>query len=448
MPILSPSEVEAELALVAAVNDLEAGAATYPYTRLSADDFERLAYALFTVSEPPGKDRFWHQSSIMVRGADAGRDVVLMANGSLVGVVQCKRLESAIALPAVLRELAKLILFPLADSSLPEVRAGLTYYLALAHECAGTVVDFFDRPTELLAKREADVEAAVREVLESYATLAALDLLDAIQHVKSILPELRYCLLRPVLLDGWVSKETRVATQFFRHRMVVDHARVDAQYSSIMELLGQVRQQTEGVSLLTDVDLRLIKERIESTPETHRVAVGFASFFGFPREMFVGDENLERRLMPLSSLLNQLSADFIDWIFEQSNQEADAICSLSEVIFTVHPFVRQVPRAFLGEVARAVTSNALSGRVLGDIIAKLENRPALDTDDLRLQHVRTNLLSAGRRYLQGDFSEVEGDEGLKALKLNIIRQLLQGMPDETAMVKQFDHGIEAIDLSP
>lgn len=444
MPILSPAESQSELALVTAVDDLEAGAATYPYTRLSADDFERLAYALFTVSAPPGHARFWDQASIMVRGADAGRDVILTADDAQKGVVQCKRLESAIALPVVFRELVKLILFPLADDSLPQIEAGLTYYLALAHECAGTVIDFFDRPTEILASREADVEAAVGEVMESYVTLAGLDRSDALARVKSALPRFQYCLLRPVLLDAWVSRETGVATQFFRHRVVVDHARVDAQYVSIMDLLGQVAQQTQGVPVLTDVDLKLIKERIDSVPETHRVAVGFASLFGFPREMFVGDDNLRRRLAPLTSLLNQLGADFIDWMFQQSNMEAEAICSLGEVIFTVHPFARQVPAAFLAEVTRDVTSNAISGKTISDIVSNLEKRPVFATDDERLAYVRATLLAAGGRYLQGDFSAVEGDQELKALKLNIIQQLLLGLPDEAEMVMRLDHGIRVM----
>jgi hypothetical protein len=60
--------------------------------------------------------------------------------------VQCKRLERAISLPAVFREFAKLILFAEADPALPKVTSDLSYFLALAHDPAGTVVDFFCPP--------------------------------------------------------------------------------------------------------------------------------------------------------------------------------------------------------------------------------------------------------------------------------------------------------------
>lgn len=437
---MSPAEAQSELARVVAVDDLAAGAATYPYKGLSADDFERLAYALFNVSAPPGQNRFWHHASIMVRGSDAGRDIALLSDSTLVGVVQCKRLETAIALPAVFRELAKLVLFPLVDDGLPEVRAGVSYYLTLAHDCARTVVEFFDRPTEILKKREADVEAAVREVLESYTTLAAVDEVDALTRVKSTLPRFKYHLLRPVSLDGWISGQPSVSTQFFRHRMVVDCARVDAQYTEIFALMTKVVQQTEGVPLVTDVDLKLINDRIQSVPESHRVSVGLASFFGFPKEMFIGEKNFQSRLRPLSTLLNQLNSDFIDWIFERARKEA-ADCSVGEWLFTVHPFARQIPLAFLSEVSRDVTSNALSGGVMTNIMSKLEGRPALTTDDERLDHVRQIILEAGRRYLRGDFSEVQGDEALRTVKLDIIKQLMRGLSDEAEMVRHLDSGI-------
>jgi hypothetical protein len=78
------------------VEDFDVGSDGYPYTRLSSDDFERLCYALFKRTQPPGQERFWDDVAIMVRGADARRDLVLFKGWQLSGVVQCKRLESAV----------------------------------------------------------------------------------------------------------------------------------------------------------------------------------------------------------------------------------------------------------------------------------------------------------------------------------------------------------------
>jgi hypothetical protein len=130
--IIRGPEADAEIDKVHAVEGVTAAPVNFPLVGLSADDFERLCYALFKVSAPDGVDRAWNDAAIMVRGADAGRDLLLLAGEIPWGVVQCKRLESAIALPAILRELIKLILYPEVDSTLPQIEAGTHYFLALA----------------------------------------------------------------------------------------------------------------------------------------------------------------------------------------------------------------------------------------------------------------------------------------------------------------------------
>jgi hypothetical protein len=106
----------------------QVGTQGYPYSRLDPDDYERLAYALFDASAPNDLTRFWQRATLMTRGADAGKDVALFFGESLAGVVQCKRLGAGIALPAVMVEIAKLILF----ASIPggtELGADFTYVL-------------------------------------------------------------------------------------------------------------------------------------------------------------------------------------------------------------------------------------------------------------------------------------------------------------------------------
>jgi hypothetical protein len=433
MPILSGATADAELSLVTAIEDFDTGPGGYPYTRLSAEDFERLSYALFKMSQPPGQDRVWDDAAIMVRGADAGRDILLSIDARASGIVQCKRLEIAISLPAVFKEFAKLILFAEADLALPKVTPGLSYFLALAHDPAGTVVDFFVRPTELLKTRRSDLQTAVRDVLESYVTLTGLDESEAQAKVWEILPTLKLKLVRPADLDGWMAKETSVAARFFRHRILVDNAEVTAQNAAILAGMEQLRRQVEGVPLLTDVDLKIIKERIEGTPETHRVAVGFASFFGFPREMFVGDANLKRRIGRLAELLNELNGDYTDWMFTRANEEAMRICDLGEVVYTVHPFARQIPADYLGLVASDILGRAISGDVMSRILANVTKQQIIENDDDRLAHVRSKLLEQGRRYLKGDLSQVVGEGELREMKLKLIEFMMKGVNDEATL---------------
>jgi hypothetical protein len=285
-PILTGAPADARLQNVQAVTDFDVSAPQYPLIRLSADDFELLNYALFKVSAPAGNSTIWDSVAWMLRGADAGRDLVLFRAEKLVGVVQCKRLESPIALPDVLREIIKSILFTVADDSLPPIEPGLTYYLALASEAAGTVIDFFQRPAEILASRKADLPTYVREVIEKYDSLSSLDEAKAIEKIATVLPGLKLKLVRPSDLSLWLAEQTSVASRFFRYRVVVDSSEVGAKIDEFAHQMQRMQTHLEGVPFVTDVDLKIIRDRIEDTPETHRVAIGLATLFGFPREMF------------------------------------------------------------------------------------------------------------------------------------------------------------------
>lgn len=257
MPVICGELADQEVSKAKAVEDLDVAITTYPYVRLSADDFERLSYALFKNSHPVGQNRVWDDAGLMLRGADAGRDVVLFRRGSLWGVVQCKRLESRISLPEVLREIAKMILYPEADASLPKITPGTTYFLSLASEPRQTVIDFFGMPGKIIDERKADLLAAVREVLENYDTLSGLKQVEAVAIVNRILPTLELKLLRPVDLDAWMAQQVGVATRFFKHRTLIDSTHVDARLDEIENLVRSVGERVAGVPLMTDVDLKI-----------------------------------------------------------------------------------------------------------------------------------------------------------------------------------------------
>lgn len=289
MTVIKGQDADDEILKVRAVDDLTAAPTNFPFTGLSADDFERLNYALFKKSAPDGVERGWSAVAIMVRGADAGRDLLLLSDQAPCGAVQCKRLESPMTLPALLREIIKLILYPDVDCSLPQIAEGTHYFLSLATEASKTVVDFFASPSKILGEKDQSIPAYVDEVRESYTTLSGLDAVIATDKVRRILPKLKYTIIRPVDLNGWLAREPNVATRFFKHRIVVDDANVTAGFAEMKGLLEAVGARLGSLPLLADVDLKLIKERMESVPESHRISFGFASLFGFPKEMFVGE---------------------------------------------------------------------------------------------------------------------------------------------------------------
>ncbi len=433
MRLIEGRQADAELENVERVEGLEAAPATFPLADLSPVDFERLNYALFKSSSPPGERRIWDDAALMLTGADAGRDILLLGGGAAPGVVQCKRLGAAMARPAVLRELFKCILFCTLDASLPPLSPHAHYFLSLARDPAGTVVDFFAQPSQFLSSHPSDVSEAVRDTLKSYGSLHALDFDDALTTVHRYLRSMTLHLLRPVDLYFWIAQEPDIARRFFRHRVVVDNAPVMDELAALRGSLDEVARQTKGISAITDDDVKIIKDYIDGVPESHRTSLGIASLFGFPREMFAGEENFRKHLESLVRALQVLHTAYINWMNSRAQEEAARICDIPEIRLTVHPFALQIASGYMGTLAADISLRSLSGEVMSSIIEKATKRKALSDDDERLAHVCERVLEQGRRHLAHDYSQLAGDDELVAFKRQFFDRLMAEIPDRTTL---------------
>lgn len=173
------------------------------------------------------------------------------------------------------------------------------------------------------------------------------------------------------------------------------------------------------------------------------MTVGFASLFGFPREMFAGEANLQRRIGRLARILNELNADYIDWLHGQARAKAGQICDKGEVVWRVHPFARQVPTAFLGFVATEII-DTLSGKLFGETLSKHSGFPSFQNDTERLAWLREKFLADGRRYLADDFSQLQGDAELVESKKIILKQTMRGLYTDADVARALDEGIEIL----
>jgi hypothetical protein len=335
-------------------------------------------------------------------------------------------------------------LYPEVDDSLPKITPGAAYFLSLATEARRAVIDIFGSPDKLLADHRNDVIAAVREVLGDYDTLAKLDETKAVAVVTKILPTLKLKLLRPADLDGWMSQQTGVATRFYKHRTVVDSTQVNARLDDLEKIFRDASQHLNDIPFVTDVDLKTIRERIEKTPDTHRFTVGFASLFGFPREMFADEDGFRQRVGRLAETLSGLNADYIEWFHKKAGAMAGEICFEGEVVWTVHPFARQIPIAFLSFVVTDILNKSLTGTVIGEILRNRLNIPVFRDDAERLTWLREKFLADGERYLAEDFSQLQGDEKIVKLKKEILRQSIRGLNNESDLARALDNGIKIL----
>jgi hypothetical protein len=436
--IISGASADAEISKVSPAEVEDAGLASFAYLRLHDEDFERLSYALAKSSAPLGVQRTWDDAALMVRGADAGRDVLLTKAGVPVGVIQCKRLEGQMALPAVFREMAKLILFANTNGDL-RFDSELIYFLAVARDPAGTVVDYFARRAEVERVKRAMIMAAAIEVRDTYATLENIG--DALveQLVFAALPKLSIKLLRPVDLDEWMGREATVAARFFKQRIVVDNHVVSDRLDSFEGLIRGLMGDVQKLAPVTDEDLELLREQIRDTPETHRLNLGIAMLFGFPPEMFVGRPNLEKRIGRLRDLLQEVDADYTDWVFDLVRAKTGEICDSAEAMYA--PMVaRAIVAPFLGYVAKECLAFALSGSVMSSILDRLSNAPRLETDEARLRQAREDVAAEWGRYLAGDFAQMIGDPEDLKLKRLIVARGLEGVHSQAHLENALEMG--------
>lgn len=125
-------EVSRELIEVSKIQDVEAGVKQAPLNNLSDAAFELLLWDIF--SNLSHSKEYYNQATLMVAGADQGRDVWLTKHGDPVGLVQCKRLTSAFSAPEAIREVIKFILFAELNPELLNRDLPFKYSLAVSTE--------------------------------------------------------------------------------------------------------------------------------------------------------------------------------------------------------------------------------------------------------------------------------------------------------------------------
>ncbi len=444
MSILSSDEVNSELNAVQPVPALEAIASPYDYCQLTSRGFELLNYSLFAKSGPFNQEPFWDTVVLAGLGTDAGRDITLLSGETVVGIVQCKRHDKPLDLPAVFRELVKCLLLFHREPSSGKTTVGLQYFLVSAKDPARTVVDFFSRPKKILQTQGVAFERSVHKVLEDNAALRKLDTNTAKRRAARLLSALTLRLLRPVDIDEWMVREKVVAGRFFQQRVVVDNAAMSSDMEAVRASLRNMERQVAGVPLVTDVDLRIIKEYVERVPGTHRLSFGFATLFGFPREMFAEGTNIKDLLGPVADSLTQIYQRYMEWMHSKVWKEAERVAYRPEVLYTVHPFARQIIISYLTLYVCDLLRRTLLGNVIGEAVAKVTNWPEVKSDEELLEHVCQEHIAEGHRYLKGDYSRVVGEGDLLEMKMRLIEFGMRGIKDGDVLEAVVGKGRDAL----
>ncbi|HJO52848.1 PIN domain-containing protein [Sulfitobacter pontiacus] len=223
--------LEQELERVSRALDVETGAHKAPLNSLSDSDFELLLWCLY--KQKSGTSGYYDTATLMVAGADGGRDVWLTKNGNPAGLVQCKKLKAAFSRPAALREIIKFILFAELDSSLLKNELPFKYSLAVSTDPTKTTVDYFTSPSEWLENSDDKVSSYLDEVIRNYESFKGFTVADKLDRVKLQLKTLSYELIRPSDIDAMLDEHPHLKKRFFRVRLVQSEEKIEEYFERI-----------------------------------------------------------------------------------------------------------------------------------------------------------------------------------------------------------------------
>ena len=159
---IADAEIAEEVKRDVSVGYFEADLQDLPLTRLRDRTFEILAHALATVHINTGASNFTRATLLRV-GADDGRDVLLLCDENVAGIIQCKRYEKPIPLPMVLRELMRFALRAVRNPRLVPDPYGFAYEFWTAGELTGPALSFFDAPQAYIETNQTALLGATRK---------------------------------------------------------------------------------------------------------------------------------------------------------------------------------------------------------------------------------------------------------------------------------------------
>jgi hypothetical protein len=167
---MTNAEIADETTRASAIAYFEADLPDLPLTRLRDRTFEILAHALATAHIETGASKFTRATVLRV-GADDGRDVLLLRDEKVAGIVQCKRYEKAIPLPMVLRELMRFALRAVRNPGLVPDPIDFAYEFWTAGELTGPALAFFNAPRTYLKTNQTALLDAARKARVGVAGL-------------------------------------------------------------------------------------------------------------------------------------------------------------------------------------------------------------------------------------------------------------------------------------
>lgn len=407
---------------------LDAQFTNLPFNQLGDREFEILVYSLLNEEIKQNKHPYFTKIALMQGVGERGRDCTLYDSQGVCGLIQCKKYSGRLTKPLILKELIKFALYSILDDSiLPNIN-NFKYFFYVSNDFSEPSIDLLYKNQIILDDiKNGTIEKYIIQVVEEYESFRPLKDNPPYENVYNILKNLNISGVNGVELSNRIQMIPKILQNFFNIKVVIDLDNADTLFRKVLD--------DYGLKLLTDEHLKFIKERIDHTPVDQRIGFGFVDFYGFSNEFFKNLNPTEfgeilKAVVDFQKLLNSRLVDLAykniySFIFNKITKP---------LIYTqkIHPFSASLSAPYL--VKRVIVS-MLHGGVPESFKFSLV-KEAKKNDEEIYEEIINYLLSCSERIMNGDYSELRGDEIDISKKIKYYEHLHEGMNDIKDLRKQ------------
>jgi len=438
MNLLSDKQIELETKSIYRPLAIESGTTILPLSELGDREFELLCYLLVSSELKNLEYSNIDNISLMQGVSERGRDCVLYNNSEVVGLIQCKKYNGRLTKPQVIKEIIKFILFSLLDKTILPNKENFEYNIYVSNDLNGVCIELLSSFNEKIKDEfiNGNIEKYTNDIISEYESFNVFKNNIPLKRIEDLLTTIKVSYQNGIDLTSRILNHNNILSMFFNIKTVVD---LESNDKNIRKALDDY-----GLTLLTDKDLKILKQRIENTQEKDRINLGLMDFFGYSKEFFDYlqiDNKFKEVLEPykkMQSLLDKYLMDFLSTEIQKSVFNEITIKLLN---------TQKIHRFSVG-IAQPYLFTRLSKRILikslpKEILIKLHPDIFKSQEELILQ-ISEFLFKTSEEILNGNYNNLVGDDNLVQTKLNLYEHIHQGINNINELKEIFKKDIKIL----
>lgn len=434
---INQQQLDEEITCIYRPITIESTFTPLPLSDLSDREFELLAYLLTKEEIKEKRHTNITDITIMKGVAERGRDCVLYNNGTVCGLIQCKKYNTNLTRPQVLKEIIKFLLFSILDNTILPEPANFQYILYVSSDFTEPAIALVHSYKEELQKAidNGDIQKFLDQVIDEYVSFAPFKQSQPLTQLISLLNSIQISTSNLLDLSSRIHKFPHLLSQFFNVKSIVDLGSADAMIRTALE--------EYGLKYLTDDDLKLLQKRIGNVAQENRINFGIADFFGFNTHFFkyIQGDPLKEIMHSIANLKIAIDKYQMEFLSKKINELA-----FNQITFgllaqkKIHQYSVQIAAPYLLD---RLTINIASKSLPEELLKKLYPQSIKDKKTL-ISEISQKLLSSSKLVMNGDYSQLEGDASLVEYKIKLFEHLHQGFTDTKDIEKQLEKDIPVL----